>query len=474
MNRILARDLIVYVPGITGSSLLKDGKALWDASLPTYIALCRKARLRKELEIRGDDDGALDDLGDGITAGEVIELPFVVPGLVKSVGPRRIQEALGDSLDLEPASLTHPGNFHLFAYDWRRSNRHSAKRLRAFVEPLLKRWRTERYPEAEVILIAHSMGGLVSRYYAEVLNGWHDCKAIFTLGTPHRGSISIADYLANGYREKGLDLSDTVRSLASAHELLPREAVVSIDGTWRTILDAQGLPFDRKRVESASAFHKEIAMAVADHRENATYARWLNVRPCVGWGQKTPQWLAAESGRLIARFESRPGVPAAVADGDGRVPRLFAIPSEFADGRETYVPDSHAGVQRNAFLLQHVVQHIVRMQLPGATPTMGAVRHAGAQTSVEVEVEDVYLASEEAIVTITAQDPMFSKYRMTLETMPDRSASEKTVVDTAGSVTQFSLGRLRPGLYGVTVESDKIDPQAPPAVFEMFNVAGEL
>ena len=124
-------------------------------------------------------------------------------------------------------------------------------------------------------------------------------------------------------------------------------------------------------------------------------------------------------------------------------------------------------------MLQHVVQHIVRMQLPGATPTMGAVRHAHAQSSIEVEVQDIYAASEEAIVTITPQAPRFAKYRVTLETMPERSASEKTVVDTVGTVTNFSLGRLPGGRYGITVESDQIDPQAPSPVFEMFDVAGE-
>jgi hypothetical protein len=36
------------------------------------------------------------------------------------------------------------------------------------------------------------MGGLVARYYLEVLGGWEKCRALFTFGTPHRGSLNAA------------------------------------------------------------------------------------------------------------------------------------------------------------------------------------------------------------------------------------------------------------------------------------------
>src|SRR6185369_1979201 len=188
----------------------------------------------------------------------VIELPFNFYGLVKSVGPRTIRDALYDVLDFEEPSITRAGNFHLLAYDWRRSNRQSAKRLKAFIDPLLARWRRESFPDAKVILIAHSMGGIVSRYWAECLGGAKDCRAIFTFGTPHRGSNSIADYIANGFHEKGLDLSDLVKTLASAYELLPIDPVVYDGSQWTTIRDAKDVPFDRRQMENARAFHAEL------------------------------------------------------------------------------------------------------------------------------------------------------------------------------------------------------------------------
>ena len=40
----------------------------------------------------------------------------------------------------------------------------------------------------KVYLIAHSAGGLVARYYVQLLGGNHYCDGLITLGTPHRGS----------------------------------------------------------------------------------------------------------------------------------------------------------------------------------------------------------------------------------------------------------------------------------------------
>ena len=37
-------------------------------------------------------------------------------------------------------------------------------------------------------LVAHSAGGLVARYYVQILGGSHYCEGLITLGTPHRGT----------------------------------------------------------------------------------------------------------------------------------------------------------------------------------------------------------------------------------------------------------------------------------------------
>jgi triacylglycerol esterase/lipase EstA (alpha/beta hydrolase family) len=61
-----------------------------------------------------------------------------------------------------------------------------------------------RYGDARVVLICHSMGGLVARHYLEVLGGYKDAKALITFGTPHRGSIDALAYLAGTSSCSGL------------------------------------------------------------------------------------------------------------------------------------------------------------------------------------------------------------------------------------------------------------------------------
>jgi hypothetical protein len=57
------------------------------------------------------------------------------------------------------------------------------------------------------------------------LGGWEVCRALVTLGTPHRGAPKALDWLVNGPRVGGLPVPRTADVLAewpSMFELLPR------------------------------------------------------------------------------------------------------------------------------------------------------------------------------------------------------------------------------------------------------------
>jgi triacylglycerol esterase/lipase EstA (alpha/beta hydrolase family) len=59
-----------------------------------------------------------------------------------------------------------------FAYDRRLSNRHSAGLLASRVAGWLDEWRSRPgNATAKVTFVCHSMGGLVTRYYLEILGG---------------------------------------------------------------------------------------------------------------------------------------------------------------------------------------------------------------------------------------------------------------------------------------------------------------
>ena len=57
-----------------------------------------------------------------------------------------------------------------FPYDWRRDNRVAARQLSEVALAALHEQRKEN-PDAKLVLIGHSMGGLVARYFLECLAG---------------------------------------------------------------------------------------------------------------------------------------------------------------------------------------------------------------------------------------------------------------------------------------------------------------
>jgi hypothetical protein len=82
-----------------------------------------------------------------------------------------------------------------------------------------------RWDMAPRCMISHSMGGLVSQYFLEVMGGWKETRALVTFGTPYRGSLNALGYLANGFSEAvdplKLDLTSTLATFTVVYQLLP-------------------------------------------------------------------------------------------------------------------------------------------------------------------------------------------------------------------------------------------------------------
>lgn len=60
---------------------------------------------------------------------------------------------------------------HAVGYNWLQSNEDSALRLKEQVEKVILQYKAAGLPCEKVILVTHSMGGLVARYYSEMLDG---------------------------------------------------------------------------------------------------------------------------------------------------------------------------------------------------------------------------------------------------------------------------------------------------------------
>ena len=153
-----------------------------------------------QLALRGEDDPTIDDLGDQIKATALIPDTHLIPGLWKIDGYTGISKTIQKNFIVmrgQPDDPS-PANYYEFPYDWRRDNRVASRHLKDLIERQLPVWRAFRNaPDAKVIIMAHSMGGLLARHYLEVMEGWPNCRLLVTFGTPYRGAL---DYLANGYK----------------------------------------------------------------------------------------------------------------------------------------------------------------------------------------------------------------------------------------------------------------------------------
>ena len=301
-------DVVVVLPGITGSILQHDGTDVWAASGGAiWGAISRLGRPILDLRIENDDDHEAEDLGDGIRATRLVEIPRGIAGLAKSDGYATLRRFFADQFDLiDGSNGDGPANYFEFAYDWRRDNRAAAHRLKRLIDRRLSQWReSSGCRDAKAILVAHSMGGLVGRYYAEVLEGWGACFALVTLGTPYRGSVDALRTLSGGYRKLGFDFTEVLRSFPSVHQLLPIYEMLVVDGQHRRVAEVDGIPgVDRTRAKQALRFHREIEAAVDRNLTDPGYSRGFITIPVVGIGQPTLQSAIYATGELFRRVQA--------------------------------------------------------------------------------------------------------------------------------------------------------------------------
>lgn len=388
-------DLFVLIPGITGSVLQKDGRDVWALSGGALWSFARGGLESLRLE---DDDPNLDDLGDGITASEVILGVTLLPGLHKADSYKRLLEFLKES------GLASSGSLVTFPYDWRRDNRVAARKLGRVVEEGLRQLREQGAARPRAVLIAHSMGGLVARYWLEVLGGWRQCRALITFGTPHRGSVKILDYLANGYKQMFVDLTEVVRSCTSAYQLLPIYPAIETANGWERAGEAADLPnLDRARAAAGLAFHREIETKQKENRGDPLYQdEGYAFIPVIGTGQPTLQSAWVEEGRLVSQESLPPGFDSVLADGDGSVSRASAIPLEMSSGRAPllYIAETHGTLHANEEIQQQVYENVRQSRVD--LSKIRAVPPGAQVQGLSLRLEDAYTSGEPVGVSVAA------------------------------------------------------------------------
>lgn len=382
-------DLIVIIPGITGSILAKDGEEVWGLSGATIIKnLLSLGRNLKNLQLPQDIGNEFPH--DGVKPIGLMPDLHLLPGLWTIDGYGKLVHNLRKRFQLTFATESHAGNLLLFPYDWRLSNVVSARQLAHVATRELERWQTlSNNPDAKLILICHSMGGLVARWFLELEGGREITRRLITIGTPFQGSINALSTLVNGF-SKGLgplrvDLTDLVRSFPSMYQLLPTyPSIVSDSGPEHKLIDLPIPEIAHDLLKSADEFHQRISSSSPDAEYRVSVIK--------GHIQPTNQ-SAKLCGNSVEPLRQYKGVD---LGGDGTVPRFSSHPSDWRDGDSDsiFAAQKHGSLQNTDGVLD---------QIFGILTGENIARWMGAKR-ISVDVPEVIASQEKILIQAQAED----------------------------------------------------------------------
>lgn len=307
----IPNHFLVFVPGFMGSKLRDraTGEIVWIdlKSIPLLPTQWKRwlenlfAKLtypNKNLE----------------PAGILDEVLFIPPwGKFEQYG--RLVDVItemGYEVNPEHPSKNKP-SMYTFAYDWRQDNRISAAQL----GEAINRWRVN-HPDAKVWIIAHSNGGLVSRWYIEKLGGKEYVDRLFLIASPWDGAPNALRVLFNGldtlFRKRfnqALNIPEVTRKAARTfpctYQLLPYKNpfLQDFNNNPVNIFDGSDWLDDaaqQKLLEDGKRFNEELGKTASAGetlcyfgRKKSTNARGTLITAAAGrWSEIL--WQATESG----------------------------------------------------------------------------------------------------------------------------------------------------------------------------------
>lgn len=235
---------VIIVPGILGSRLkdAETGQELWPGSSYNILFSARSLALQI-------DPATLEPRPDHVVAYDLFRSALgtdIYGGILDTL------ERVGGYVRGQPGHPAdpHQRRYYIFPYDWRQDNVVTARKLDVLIEQVRHDYGD---PTLKVDIVAHSMGGLVVRYYlqygtTDVLDsnefpasfeGAQKLRTVVLLGTPNLGSVNALASFVTGYRV-GLQRipSESLATMPSVYELLPHPI-----NNW--VIDTNGKPMER-------------------------------------------------------------------------------------------------------------------------------------------------------------------------------------------------------------------------------------
>ena len=277
---------VILIPGLLGSRLVraKDGVESWPGGTRKLLTSDYL-----DLALRIDPE-TLEPLDDGLIPGGLFD------GAVGKDFYRRIVRELrvaGGYHLAKPGQrvVQQRARLYVFTYDWRQDNVQTVRRLDALIERIRADYGD---PQLRVDVVAHSMGGLIARYYArygtaDVLDGnsfqvtGHGnakLRRVVLLGTPNQGTVGAVHKFLNGYRVGISALPiEGVATMPSTYQLFPHPLV-----DWVVNIEGRPLAYDVFDVElwrryGWSIFDRRVQRRMDRHRDvwpqQDVFERWF-------------------------------------------------------------------------------------------------------------------------------------------------------------------------------------------------------
>lgn len=388
--------LIVVLPGIGGSVLVRPGSArdvVWDSGPGDIAGLAfRPDRMSVE------EEPHLEPLG--LTESTKFLGFTVVPGYERLLGQLAefgVIDSRGD-----PEHPVPGADVVAVPYDFRRSIVEAAERLDAVVCAHL-RGTSQAERAGRVIVVGHSMGGLVARVWMGLLGRWPWCRALITLGTPHRGAPKALQWLVNGVLLRGP--TEMLRGWPSVVQLLPRYPAVR--ASEATQPDSAALypyqlpvPWLARSAKDAYDLHVTI-----EQMWNAMPRSGPETVACIGWSHPTLSAAYWERGRLRVTKDmpSWLGLDGWEKDfGDGTVPSFSALPPEMDHHEHSpvRVPDRHGPLAHTETVADLLRRQLTRRPL---TAVHGA-EHGEHPPTIGLDLDELHPAGTPIRVSATLRE----------------------------------------------------------------------